>query len=144
LFVVELPRSSGEHRAGARLIVPPRVLLTLAVPPALRADAWVSVWFSSSFLAGEAMDAGIRLAAQGIGSGAYHLFGVSFLVRPRGRFFVPTCLCASQRSQGASNDGRRPPPKAARSVVDGPETAGCNGQYRERNITAAHPVNVPS
>jgi hypothetical protein len=35
-FVVELPRSSGERRAGARLIVPPRVLLTLAVPPALR------------------------------------------------------------------------------------------------------------
>src|SRR5258708_2125275 len=40
---------------------------------------------------------------------------------------------------GAVNDGRRPPPKAARSVMDGPEhggmVAGRSGQRDAENVT---------
>jgi len=143
-FVVELPRSNGERRADARLIVAPRVLLTLTVPPALRADAWVAVWFSSSFLAGEAMDARHRVGRRRSWQRRGQPFRISFLVRPWGRFFVPTCLCQSQRLQGPSTmaEGHHRRWRAASLTV--PRTLAAIGTIGSAKITAAHPVSVAS
>ena len=53
---------------------------------------------------------------------AVESFRVSFLVRPEGRFFVPTCLCVGTPRAAAVKDGPLgPPPEAARSVLDGGE-----------------------
>src|SRR5260370_38730081 len=49
-FVVELPRSRSGHRAVARLVVPPGVLLTLAGPPPPRAGALIAVWLMASLV----------------------------------------------------------------------------------------------
>jgi hypothetical protein len=45
----------------------------------------------------------------------------SFFVRPEGRFSVPTRVRAMMPRADAVKDGRRPPPQAARSVLDGVE-----------------------
>jgi hypothetical protein len=49
------------------------------------------------------------------------LLMVSFFVRPEGRFSVPTCPGPVTPRAAAVKDGRRPPPEAARSVLDGGE-----------------------
>jgi hypothetical protein len=41
--------------------------------------------------------------------------------RSEGRFFVPTCHGRVTPRAAAVKDGRRPPPAAARSVLDGGE-----------------------
>jgi len=50
-----------------------------------------------------------------------NFFKVGFLVRPEDRFFVPTCRGAVTPRTAAVKEGRRPPPEAARSVLDGGE-----------------------
>src|ERR1700680_3593007 len=44
-----------------------------------------------------------------------------FLCSTEGRFFVPTCISPVTPRADAVKDGRRPPPEAARSVLDGGE-----------------------
>jgi hypothetical protein len=56
------------------------------------------------------------------------------LVRPdRHRPFVPTCPFHAPSRAGAVNDGRRPPPQAARSVIDGAEHEGIIPAGGKRN-----------
>ena len=60
------------------------------------------------------------------------------------RPFVPTCGADQPPRAGAVIDGRRPPPKAARSVIDGPEHGGriaLDGS--ETKKTVAHPDPLP-
>ena len=61
------------------------------------------------------------LEGQAVAVRAAEPFLVSFLVRLDGRFFVPTCRSGVTPRAGAVEDGRRPPPEAARSVLDGGE-----------------------
>src|ERR1700737_262753 len=46
--------------------------------------------------------------------------------------------------EGKVNDGRRPPPQAARSVIDGPQSAGQTRKSREPKTTVAHPPSLRS